>query len=83
MDLRLLEYFLAVAEIGNITKAAERLHTTQPTVSRQLRDLEESLGVTLLTRGKRQVTLTDAGTISASSSPRYSAIGCWAWCWDR
>lgn len=63
MDLRLLEYFLAVAEIGNITKAAERLHTTQPTVSRQLRDLEESLGVTLLTRGKRQVTLTDAGIL--------------------
>ena len=46
--MRLLEYFLAVAEEGNITKAAQRLHTTQPTVSRQIKDLEESLGATLL-----------------------------------
>lgn len=61
MDLRLLEYFLAVAKAGNITKAAEQLHVTQPTISRQLMDLEETLGIPLLTRGKRQVTLTDAG----------------------
>lgn len=61
MDLRLLEYFLAVAKAGNITKAAEQLHVTQPTISRQLMDLEESLGISLLTRGKRQITLTDAG----------------------
>lgn len=63
MDLRLLEYFLAVAEAGSITKAAERLHVTQPTISRQLMDLEESLGTKLLIRGKRQVTLTDAGIL--------------------
>lgn len=63
MDMRLLEYFLAVAEEGNITKAAQRLHTTQPTVSRQIKDLEESLGATLLVRGKRQIALTDAGLL--------------------
>lgn len=63
MDLRLLEYFLAVARAGNITKAAEQLHVTQPTISRQLMELEELLGTPLLTRGKRQVTLTDAGVL--------------------
>lgn len=63
MDLRLLEYFLAVARIGNITRAAEQLHVTQPTISRQLTELEEMLGTTLLVRGKRQVTLTEAGVL--------------------
>ncbi len=63
MDFRLLEYFLRVAKIGNITKAAESLNVTQPTISRQLTDLEESLGVQLLIRGKRQVTLTEAGLL--------------------
>lgn len=63
MDLRLLEYFLAVAKVGNITKAAEQLHVTQPTISRQLTDLEDTLGTQLLIRGKRQVTLTDAGVL--------------------
>lgn len=63
MDLRLLEYFLAVARAGNITKAAEQLHVTQPTISRQLTELEDMLGVSLMIRGKRQVTLTDAGVL--------------------
>ena len=63
MDLRLLEYFLAVAKVGNITKAAQQLHVTQPTISRQLADLEELLGVTLLVRGKRRITLTEAGVL--------------------
>ncbi len=63
MDLRLLEYFLAVAKVGNITRAAEQLHVTQPTISRQLMDLEEMMGASLLIRGKRQVTLTDAGVL--------------------
>ena len=63
MDLRLLEYFLAVAKVGIITRAAELLHVTQPTISRQLTDLEEALGAKLLLRGKRQVTLTDAGVL--------------------
>lgn len=63
MDLRLLEYFLAIAKSGSITKAAEQLHVTQPTISRQLMDLEEMMGAQLLIRGKRQVTLTDAGVL--------------------
>ena len=63
MDLRLLEYFLAVAKTGNITRAAEQLHVTQPTISRQLMELEQEMGASLLIRGKRQVTLTDAGIL--------------------
>lgn len=63
MDLRLLEYFLTVAKEGNITKAADRLHVTQPTISRQLTDLEDMLGTSLLIRGRRQVTLTEAGVL--------------------
>lgn len=61
MELRVLTYFLAVAKHENITKAAEELHLTQPTLSRQLSDLEEELGAKLLVRGKRRTTLTEAG----------------------
>ena len=50
MEIRVLRYFLTVAREENITKAAEKLHITQPTVSRQLRQLEEELGKTLLKR---------------------------------
>lgn len=60
-DLRALRYFLAVAQQGNITRAAEQLHLTQPTLSRQLQDLEEQLGVALFRRGKRHTELTAAG----------------------
>ena len=63
VDIRLLEYFLAVAKYGNITRASEQLHVTQPTISRQLMDLEETVGTPLLIRGKRQVTLTEAGVL--------------------
>ena len=63
MDLRLLEYFLAVAKTGNITRAAEQLHVTQPTISRQLVGLEPEKGTRPLVRGKRQITLTDAGIL--------------------
>ena len=63
MDIRLLEYFLAVAKYGNITRASEQLHVTQPTISRQLMELEETVGTALLIRGKRQVTLTEAGVL--------------------
>ena len=63
MDIRLLEYFLAVAKYGNITRASEQLHVTQPTISRQLMELEETVGTPLLIRGKRQVTLTEAGVL--------------------
>lgn len=61
METRMMRYFLAVAQEGNITKAAGKLHITQPTLSRQMKDLEEQLGARLFERGKRQVTLTSAG----------------------
>ncbi len=63
MDSRVLKYFLTVAQLGNITKAAEALHITQPTLSRQLMELENEVGATLLIRGRREVTLTDSGVI--------------------
>lgn len=63
MDIRLLKYFLAVAQYGTITRASEHLHVTQPTISRQLMELEEMVGTALLIRGKRQVTLTEAGIL--------------------
>ena len=62
MELRTLRYFLAVAQEGNITRAADILHLTQPTLSRQIMDLERELGVTLMLRGKNGLTLTDDGT---------------------
>ena len=61
MELRVLKYFLTVADEGNITRAADILHVTQPTLSRQLMELEDELGTVLLIRGKRFVTLTDEG----------------------
>ena len=63
MEIRVLQYFMAVARHENITKAAEELHLTQPTLSRQLSDLEDELGVQLLVRGKRKTQLTEAGLI--------------------
>ncbi len=62
MEIRVLKYFLAVARFGNITKAAEELHLTQPTLSRQLTDLENELGCQLFVRGKRHIVLTEAGS---------------------
>jgi LysR family hca operon transcriptional activator len=62
MELRHLRYFIAVAEEGSLTLAAEkRLHTAQPSLSRQIRDLEHEVGVPLLTRSVSGVTLTEAG----------------------
>ena len=61
MELRVLNYFLIVAREENITKAAQLLHMTQPTLSRQLMQLEEELGVKLFHRGKHNVTLTEDG----------------------
>jgi DNA-binding transcriptional LysR family regulator len=63
MDVRVIKYFLAVAREGNITKAADVVHVTQPTLSRQLMDLEYELGTELLIRGKRQVLLTSSGIL--------------------
>jgi len=63
MEIRVLKYFLAVAREGNITKAADMLHITQPTLSRQLMQLEDELGAALFVRGKRKIVLTDAGML--------------------
>ncbi len=61
MDIRVLRYFLAVTREGTISGAADSLHVTQPTLSRQLMELEEELGTTLFTRGKRRISLTEEG----------------------
>jgi LysR family transcriptional regulator, hca operon transcriptional activator len=62
MELRHLRYFVAVAEAGSLTVAADqRLHTAQPSLSRQMRDLEDEVGVRLMTRSVRGVELTAAG----------------------
>ncbi len=63
MDIRVLQYFLAVAREESITKAAERLHMTQPPLSRQLKDLEDELGKQLFIRGSKKVTLTEDGIL--------------------
>lgn len=66
MDLRTLEYFLAVAREENITRAAEKLHISQPPLTRQLQQLEQELGVQLFVRGKRKTTLTPQGVFLQS-----------------
>lgn len=63
MELRVLRYFLEVAREENITAAAESLHITQPTLSKQLMDLEYELGKKLFIRGKRRITLTEDGML--------------------
>ena len=63
MEIRVLRYFLAVAREENITKASEVLHITQPTLSRQLSQMEEEIGVKLFHRGARKITLTNEGIL--------------------
>lgn len=63
MEIRVLRYFLAIAREGSITNAANFLHVTQPTLSRQIRDLEEELGQKLFTRSSHHMTLTAEGII--------------------
>lgn len=61
MDIRVLRYFLVICQEKNITRAAQRLHLSQPTLSKQIKDLEDQLGVTLFIRGHRKITLTEEG----------------------
>ena len=63
MEIRVLKYFLLVAREENITKAANLLHLTQPTLSRQLMQLEEELGVQLFRRSKHRIILTEEGML--------------------
>ena len=63
MEISVLKYFLVVAREQNITKAANYLHLTQPTLSRQIKDLEDELGKKLLIRGSHKVTLTEEGML--------------------
>ncbi len=63
MELRVLQYFLAVTREQSISGAAESLHLSQPTLSRQLKELEDELGKQLFVRGNRSITLTEEGMI--------------------
>jgi len=68
MDVQHLKYFVAVAEEGNFTRAAEKLYVSQPTISKMVKGLEEELGVTLFDRSTKQIKLTDAGEIVLNQS---------------
>ncbi|WP_085023255.1 LysR family transcriptional regulator [Anaerovibrio sp. JC8] len=63
MELRVLNYFLTVAKEGNFSRAAEKLHLSQPTLSRQIKDMEEEYGKILLIREPRRIILTDDGEL--------------------
>ena len=63
MELRVLKYFLVIAREENFTKAAKQLHITQPTLSRQIAQLEDELGVTLFERNNHKIVLSENGMI--------------------
>ncbi len=63
MDIRTMQYYLAVVREGTISAAAQSLHVAQPSLSRQMKDLEDELGVALFARGNRKITLTEEGMI--------------------
>lgn len=74
MEFRHLRYFVAVAEEENVTRAAARLHVSQPTLSRQISDLEDGVGVALFDHGARTIKLTAAGRVFwKKREPSYSA----------
>ena len=63
MDIRTMQYYLAVVREGTISAAAEALHVAQPSLSRQMKELEEELGASLFERGNRKITLTEEGMV--------------------
>ena len=63
MDIRTMQYYLAVVREGTISAAAQALHVAQPSLSRQMKELEEELGTTLFERGNRRITLTEEGIL--------------------
>ena len=63
MDIRAMQYYLAVVREGTISAAAKALHVAQPSLSRQMKELEEELGVTLFIRGNRKIALTEEGMV--------------------
>src|SRR5579859_1751798 len=73
MDLRQLRYLAAVAEYGSFTRAAEAVHVAQPAISQQIRKLEDELGLALVERTTRRVTLTDAGELLVVRARRIMA----------
>src|SRR6516225_12061918 len=77
VDTRLLRYFAAVAAEGNLTRAAERLFVSQPALTKQIKQLENQLGVQLFTRSRTGMTLTAAGQALASTTPAVLAS------WDQ
>jgi DNA-binding transcriptional LysR family regulator len=74
MDLRHLRYFVAVAEALSFTKGAEKLRLAQPSLTRQIRDLEEEIGVRLLDRTKQKVSLTDEGRSFLADAKRVLSL---------
>src|ERR1700736_5268422 len=74
MELRHLRYFVSVAEALSFTKAAQKLNTAQPSLTRQIKDLEDELGVRLLNRTKQQATLTDEGRSFLADAKRLLAL---------
>ncbi|MGA3392209.1 LysR family transcriptional regulator [Lactiplantibacillus pentosus] len=74
MELRVLRYFQAVVAELNINRAAARLHVSQPTISRQLKDLEDELGVTLFERNGRHIQLTSSGEYFATQANQIIAL---------
>ena len=63
MDIRTMQYYLAVVREGTISAAAQALHIAQPSLSRQMKELEDELGAPLFVRGNRKITLTEEGMV--------------------